>query len=77
MEIPLVFEGNFTKKYFKKFHLPKTQFQLLEIGHLQLGGPHQKNEEARKLGKERRTTYSNLTVGSKTKKTNTAMKVKN
>jgi len=27
---PLVFQGKFTEKYFKKFHLPKIQFQLLD-----------------------------------------------
>jgi len=30
MPIPLVFQGKFTEKYFKKFHLPKIQFQLLD-----------------------------------------------
>jgi len=29
MPIPLVFQGKFTEKYFKKFHFPKIQFQLL------------------------------------------------
>jgi len=30
MSIPLVFKGKFTEKYFKKFHLPKIQFRLLD-----------------------------------------------
>jgi len=30
MPISLVFQGKFTGKYFKKFHLPKIQFQLLD-----------------------------------------------
>jgi len=30
MPIPLVFQGKFTEKYFKKFHLPQTQFELLD-----------------------------------------------
>jgi len=30
MPIPLVFEEKFTEKYFKKFHLSKTQFQVLD-----------------------------------------------
>jgi len=30
MPIPLLFQGKFTEKYFKKFHFPKTQFQLLD-----------------------------------------------
>jgi len=30
MPISLVFQGKFTEKYFKKFHLPKIQFQLLD-----------------------------------------------
>jgi len=29
MPIPLVFQEKFTEKCFKKFHLPKIQFQLL------------------------------------------------
>jgi len=29
MPIPLVFQGKFAKKYFKKLHLRKIQFQLL------------------------------------------------
>jgi len=31
MSIPLVFEGNFTEKYLKMFHLPKIQFQPLHV----------------------------------------------
>jgi len=30
MPIPLVFQGKFIEKYFKKFHLPKILFQLLD-----------------------------------------------
>jgi len=30
MSIPLVFQGNFTEKNFKKFHLPQIQFQHLD-----------------------------------------------
>jgi len=30
MSIPHVFQGKFTEKYLKKFHLPKIQFQLLD-----------------------------------------------
>jgi len=29
MPIPLVFQGKITEKYFKKLHLPKIQFQIL------------------------------------------------
>jgi len=38
MPIPLAFQGKFTKKYFKKFHLPKIQFQLLD-GHFNYEPP--------------------------------------
>jgi len=30
MWIPLASQGKFTEKNFKKFHLPKIQFQLLD-----------------------------------------------
>jgi len=30
MQISLVFQGKFGEKYFKKFHLPKIQYQLLD-----------------------------------------------
>jgi len=30
MLIPLIFQGKFIEKNFKKFHLPKIPFQLLD-----------------------------------------------
>jgi hypothetical protein len=36
MSIPLVFQDKFIENYFKKFSLPKIQFELLSVRFLNL-----------------------------------------
>jgi len=36
MPIPLLFQEKFIEKYFKKFHLPKIQFQPLGVWFMNL-----------------------------------------